>query len=349
MHPILFKLPFVDLPVRMFGLFIITAFYYGALWVQWKWACMQNPAFAAEEGLKKAFNRLIYILIANRLLFGLVPGIPWPTRVICVLGVDAATGIYYWIIWRRALKAHGREEADFVFNLCFWLLIFGFLGSRLFWVATTPSGRSTFVDSPVRALFYVWDGGIVWYGGLLLAAAFGIWYLWSKDMKPLDLGDVLIVGVAFALFIGRWACLSAGDDYGKAGDIPWALTFPPMEDTQIPERLINVPIHPSQLYMSLNGLVLFLVTSWVLCRRKFNGQVLYTSMMLYAVGRSIIELYRGDEGRGLYDVGGGLQLSSSQIISLPVFLISLWRYLRGWLRSRREAETASPPEAGPTM
>jgi prolipoprotein diacylglyceryltransferase len=67
-------------------------------------------------------------------------------------------------------------------------------------------------------------------------------------------------------------------------------------------------------------------------------------MMLYAVGRSIIELYRGDTGRGLYDIGGGLELSSSQLISIPVFLISLWLYLRGWLKASRESTAGAAPE-----
>jgi len=336
MHPILFDLPFIDKPVRLFGLFIITAFYYSALWAQWRWACMQNPGFAADEKLKKLFKVLIWFLLGHRLIFSLVPGIDWTNRVLFVFGADALIGLYTWWVWRKALKAHGREEADFVFNLAFWLLITGFLGSRLVWIASTPSGRDTFVESPLRAILFVWDGGIVWYGGLLFAAAFGIWYLWYKKMKVMDLGDVLIVGVAFALFIGRWACLSAGDDYGKPTDVAWALAFPMIRDTQIPARLIDIPIHPTQLYMSLNGLILFLVTAFVLERRKFHGQVVYLSMMVYSVGRSIIELYRGDEGRGLYDIGGGIELSSSQLISIPVFAISLWLYLRGWLRATRE-------------
>jgi phosphatidylglycerol:prolipoprotein diacylglycerol transferase len=330
----------------MFGLFIIMAFFYSTLWCQWKWAVMKNPAFDAEERLKKLFGWLIWILLAHRLVFGLVPGIPWPTRVLLVFGADTVIAFYYWWIFRQALKKHGREEADFVFNLGFWLLIIGFFGSRLFWIATTPSGRETFVESPVRAIFYVWDGGIVWYGGLLFATAFGVWYLWNKNMKIMDLGDVLIVGVAFALFIGRWACLCAGDDYGSPTDAPWALAFPMMRDTQIPADLIDVPIHPTQLYMSLNGLFLFLITRWVLERRKFHGQVVYISMMVYAVGRSIIELYRGDTGRGLYDIGGGIELSSSQLISIPVFVISAWLYLRGWLRSSREQKVPAAAEDG---
>jgi phosphatidylglycerol---prolipoprotein diacylglyceryl transferase len=355
MHPILFKIPVPgflqgmlgdSLPVRLFGLFIITAFFFSTLWVQWRWANMKNPAIAAETSLTQAFGRLIWLLLGNRVLWIVIP-IPWPTKVLCVLGTDAVIGFYYYLIWRRVMKEHGREDSDFVFNLAFWLLIIGFLGSRLFWIGTTPSGRATFVESPIRAIFYVWDGGIVWYGGLLFSAAFGIWYLWSKNMKVMDLGDALMVAVAFALFIGRWACLSAGDDFGSPTDAPWGLAFPMMEDTQIPSGLIDVPIHPSQLYMSLNGLTLFLITSWVLSRRKFHGQVVYLSLMLYAIGRSIIELFRGDTGRGLYEVGGGISLSSSQLISIPVFLIALWLYLRGWLRARREEGELPPPEADP--
>ena len=79
----------------------------------------------------------------------------------------------------------------------------------------------------------------------------------------------------------------------------------------------------------------------MLRRKRFDGQVLWLFMMLYAVGRSFIEVYRGDTERGIYELFGGVELSSSQIISVPVFLIALYLYVRGrWRAGRSVAEEA---------
>ncbi|HEU4393984.1 MAG TPA: prolipoprotein diacylglyceryl transferase family protein, partial [Planctomycetota bacterium] len=71
----------------------------------------------------------------------------------------------------------------------------------------------------------------------------------------------------------------------------------------------------------------------------FPGRLAAMYLMLYAVGRSAIETFRGDADRGLY-FGGAL--SFSQIVSILVFLggFALWRALRS-----RRAATPAPPSA----
>ncbi|MFO0985463.1 MAG: prolipoprotein diacylglyceryl transferase family protein, partial [Planctomycetota bacterium] len=96
-------------------------------------------------------------------------------------------------------------------------------------------------------------------------------------------------------------------------------------------------IHPTQIYMSLNAFLIFLLLWWVLRKRRFPGQVLWTSFMLYAVGRFIIEFYRGDnQARGF--IG---PLSTSQFIGIPMFLLGGIMLMRG-LTAVKE----SPPRHG---
>ena len=349
MHPVLFKLPFIDWPVRLFGLYVIDAFFIATLWAQWHWCRKADPAFAADEGIRKWFRNMLVGIVAYRVLVLAIPGLGWSFRVLSVLAVDFVLSAIVWMKMTDAFRRHetARKEGDFVFNLGFWLLLIGFLGARIFWIVTTPSGRERFVDKPLEALFAVWDGGIVYYGGLLCAAGFGLWYLWWKDRRILEACDILVLGVALAIFIGRWSCLAAGDDYGRpAGDLAWGVVFPDVEATQIPfEYRGKVPLHPSQIYMSLNGLMLFLLLLPVFLRKRFDGQVFFLFLMLYPIGRSIVEMYRGDEGRGLYDLLG-FKLSSSQLISIPVFVISGILFLRGYLRSRGKApESPASAEA----
>jgi phosphatidylglycerol:prolipoprotein diacylglycerol transferase len=345
MHPVFFEIPlFGGVPIRFFGLFILDAFLFATLWVQWLYVQQRNPEAREDVSLRRFAWLCIAGIVASRVLLLAIPGPGWKLRLGTILVLDLVLLIVLRIRLRGVLHGIGRDETDFVFNLTFWLLVTGFFGARLFWILTTEAGREDFGERPLHALFAVWDGGIVYYGGLLFATAFAFWYLWKKDRKILEFGDLLIIGVALTLFIGRWACFSAGCDRGIPTEAAWGLAYEPPEgmDSLIPKLERGIHLHPAQLYMSLNGLVIFLLTSAVLRRKRFDGQILWLFMMLYAVGRSLIELYRGDAERGIYSVFG-LDLSSSQIISVPVFLIAGWLYLRGWRRSRRTRKEEAAP------
>jgi phosphatidylglycerol:prolipoprotein diacylglycerol transferase len=349
MHPVVFDLPLIGMPLRFFGLFIVDAFFFATLWVQWEYLARTHPNFRAAFRGNPVTLAVLCSFVA-RILFVALP-LPWLCRLGGIFLSDVALMVWARLRMGKALDDAAKKDAEFVFSLAFWLLVTGFIGSRLFWIVTTPSGREDFAERPLHALFAIWEGGIVYYGGLLAAAAFGAWYLWVKKGKGiLEFGDLLVVGVALTLYIGRWACFSAGCDHGIETDKPWGMIFHPAEggldkDSLIPEhaQLSNIALHPTQLYMSLNGLVIFVILAFVLARRKFTGQVVWLFFLLYPLGRSLIEFYRGDTGRGMYEVSENLTLSSSQIISIPVFLVALLLLVQGWRRARKAAAGLTPP------
>ncbi|MEN8148428.1 MAG: prolipoprotein diacylglyceryl transferase [Planctomycetota bacterium] len=346
MHPILFKLPLVDWPVRLFGLFVLDAFFLATLWAQWQMVRLKDPAIRDDAALTKRFRMALLGTVISRVVFMALP-IPWVAILGGILVTDFALYFFARAALNRASDEAAKKEAEFLFNLTFWLLLIGFFGARLFWIFTTSDGRETFPRAPLEALFAIWDGGIVYYGGLLCSAAFGVWYLWLKSRNILAIGDILTAGVALTIYMGRWACFSAGCDYGEPTDLPWGVVFPSSEGTLVPPQYLDkVAIHPTQLYLSLNGLVIFGILAFVLARKRFDGQVTYLFLMLYPIGRSFVERFRGDEGRGLYEIFEGFSLSSSQIISVPVFVVALLLYIRAAAkaRKRRKAEAAVAAE-----
>lgn len=344
MHPILFEIPGFGWPVRLFGLFVLDAFFLATLWAQWQMVKAKDPAVAENGELTRRFRMMLYGSVASRVVFLLVP-LPW---VWCLVAILVSDLTLYFLSRAALLKVSdeaAKKEAEFLFNLTFWLLLIGFFGARLFWIFTTTAGRETFPRAPLTALFAIWDGGIVYYGGLLCSASFGVWYLWLKNRNIKAIGDIVIAAVALSIYLGRWACFSAGCDYGEPTDLPWGLVYPATDGSLIPyEFQGTTALHPTQLYLSLNGLLCFAVLAFVLARKRFDGQVIYLFLMLYPVGRSIAEMFRGDEGRGLYRIVGDLELSSSQIISIPVFLLALVMYVRGAMKARRTEKPEPAPE-----
>ena len=75
---------------------------------------------------------------------------------------------------------------------------------------------------------------------------------------------------------------------------------------------------------------------WLTTRKRFDGQVFWTYVALYAVARFIIEIFRGDLGRGSVLSGA---LSTSQLIALIMFGVAILAMFL--LRKRPESNSPS--------
>jgi phosphatidylglycerol:prolipoprotein diacylglycerol transferase len=131
-------------------------------------------------------------------------------------------------------------------------------------------------------------GGLVFYGGFIGAAlAVVVGSRW-KRMPLLALADVLAPSIALGYVFGRLGCFMNGCCYGRACDLPWAVRFPYGHETY------GQAVHPTQLYESCCGLLLYLGLAWVFRRRRFDGQVFAVFLLGNAVLRFTVEFFRGD-------------------------------------------------------
>lgn len=225
-------------------------------------------------------------------------------------------------IRRRASWQLGVDR-ERVFNVCFALLFLGLVGARLLYAFIH---HGTFSETPLSFL-QIWKGGLVFYGGLILCLVWLAWYLpRHSDLKGWALVDVLALGTGLALFVGRWASFLSGENYGKpAPGLPWAVRFPTTEGSAVPASLRGVDLHPTQIYHSLHGLLLFAVLWWFLRRKPWPGRATGLFLMLYALGAAVIEIWRADDAaRGMVIEGF---LSASQLLSIPIFFTGLTIFL----------------------
>ncbi len=219
---------------------------------------------------------------------------------------------------RRAARTLGLDR-ERTFNLCFALLFLGLAGARLLYGLVHYAEMT---EKPLRILA-LWEGGLLWHGGLIVALVWLSWYLpRHPDLKGWALMDVLALGASLGVLVGRFASFLSGEDYGKeAPGLPWAVTFPPTEGTQAPT---GVPLHPTQLYHSLHGLLLFVLLSLLARRTRATGRVAGAFLVLYAVGHALIDVWRGDDkARGMLIDG---LVSTSQFLSVPLFFagVAIW-------------------------
>ena len=86
---------------------------------------------------------------------------------------------------------------------------------------------------------------------------------------------------------------------------------------------MDIPLHPTQIYLSLNALFIFLILILLSKRKTFDGQIIWSYGILYSIGRFAIEYLRDD------DRGFAVErvLSTSQFVGIFIFALSLFMLL----------------------
>jgi phosphatidylglycerol:prolipoprotein diacylglycerol transferase len=222
----------------------------------------------------------------------------------------------WWML--RGVKREGlnRESAS---GLGLWIIIGAILGAKAMMVIrffpdylANPSDLLSLATLQAAGDFY---GGFV---GAVLAAL--IYFNSHPELPAWRIADLSAPAIALGQGIGRIGCFMAGDDYGRATDLPWAVIFTHPDAADIGGAPLGIPLHPVQLYESLICLILFFFLVWRTRYKRFQGQIILAYSILYAIARFLLEYFRGDADRGF--ILGGL-LSTSQFIAIVVVLVSV--------------------------
>jgi phosphatidylglycerol:prolipoprotein diacylglycerol transferase len=231
-------------------------------------------------------------------------------------------------------RARGLDQARML-DLGIYIIISALLGAKLLLLATD---FRTYSSNPRELLTLLRSGG-VFYGGLILAVVVALWYIRRARLPLWTTCDVFAPGIALGHVVGRLGCLFAGCCYGKPTTQPWGITFTSQFAADNVGTPLNVPLHPTQLYEAgAEALILALLLATEKRWRPFAGRTFWLYILLYAVSRYVIEMFRGDPR------GTVLIFSTSQFISvlLAPLAIAMLLYLsrRGEPRPRAARKAA---------
>ncbi len=203
-------------------------------------------------------------------------------------------------------------EPKIVADIFPWLIVSAALGSRLFHVVVERP--MFFLEHPLDILKF-WEGGVTYYGGLFGAIIALYFFCKKHKMSLLNLFDFLITYVALGQVFGRLGCFLAGCCHGIPTDLPWGIAITNPESVTRP---LGMALHPTQLYQSFWNLLTFLILYFAAKHKKFTGENILIYGIVYSIGRSIIEIYRGDSVRGFIIDG---YITTSQGISIVLITI----------------------------
>jgi len=217
-------------------------------------------------------------------------------------------------------------------NFVVALMIAGVLGSRIAYVI--EHWQAEFAARPLD-IIRIDQGGLMFYGGFILAVAvFVFWCIWKKD-NPLALGDLLCVVIPLGHAFGRIGCFFYGCCYGKLSSSCVAVAFPrgspawyeQLNAGQIASSAMqSLPVLPTQLFEAVANFALFAALFLVFRRYRRGTTALY--LIGYAIIRFGMEYLRGDPRAA---VG---PFSISQTISLALLATGVGFLLADRLRRK---------------
>lgn len=238
-----------------------------------------------------------------------------------LVGLGFAAGAWYSL---REARAKGFDENK-VLNLILVIFIASFIGARFFYAL--QFGWDYFQGGYI---FNVWDGGLMFYGGMIGAIIGGVVYLLFSlpiDLDSSRLGEVspsikskmgqitkvvdfLTPGIALGLVIGRIGCALINDHAGALTTVPWAIQFP--------DATLR---HPVIIYLLLSNILLFIAIFFTKSRLTYPGALFTLFIIWYTVARLFLDFFRASDVASFNDPRI-FNLTTSQIISIGILFLA---------------------------
>lgn len=202
-----------------------------------------------------------------------------------------------------------------------WIFVFALLGSKIYYIIQYQS------LSDLVHFYRIWEGGLVFYGGLFGGILGAVIYLRLCKIpfnQFLPFGDLVLPFLPLAHAIARVGCFLNGCCWGARTTLPWGVTYPKSGygayEQQISQGLIDytagraLPVHPSQLYEVSGLIVIHLIMRFSYKHNPHTGFTMLLYPFLYGILRFCVESFRGDSMRPFMD------MTASQVVALSLFL-----------------------------
>ncbi len=212
-----------------------------------------------------------------------------------VMAIALISG-YYFLLKTSKLRELSEKFISYLFT---GAVIWGIVGARMFYVLIS---LESFIHFPLK-VFAVWEGGLVFSGGLIGGIIWAVYASKKRKVKFLDTADVTVPALALGHAIQRMGCFLSGDSYGRITDSWVGVVFPRGSHAhyeQVRRGIVDISqsplaVHPAQLYSLVGvGIISFILYRVLKSDRTKNGSVFALYLSLYGIFRVGIEYLRGD-------------------------------------------------------
>jgi phosphatidylglycerol:prolipoprotein diacylglycerol transferase len=212
------------------------------------------------------------------------------------------------VILRKELTRKG-YDGEKAWDMVFMAVVGGIIGAKLYYVLLN---WDRLIADPKGMIFS--RGGLVWYGGFILATVLVSWEVKRSKMRFGEAADATAAALPLAYAVGRIGCFLVGDDWGRPTDLPWGVRFPQgapptrvdviLRDfgITVDPALVQkygdvVPVHPTQLYeVAISTLIFFVL--WRMRKHNHQDGWLFAVWLACAgAERFFVEIFRAKDDR----------------------------------------------------
>ena len=251
------------------------------------------------------------------------------------------TGIILAVLYVYFRFKEAGLSFDDLIDFVLFVVPSGIIGARLYYVIF----KFEYYWSNPAKIFMVWEGGLAIYGGVIAGGIAAVLVARHKKINMLKILDMISPAVMMAQSLGRWGNFANVEAFGGPTSLPWRMCAEKITRNLVRNELVNaeqiiglsegtVGAHPTFLYESLWNLIGFLVIYFVFVRikklHKIDGQLFYSYLIWYGLGRLWIEGLRTDS---LYLIDGVIRVSQlvallSLLAGIGLMIFGLYRYYK---------------------
>ena len=272
-----------------------------------------------------------------------------PTMGMCVLVGAVLAVLLSWLLRKHSALDWNGEVVDAVI----YAVLLGFAGMKvLYWIVTPGVFRLAFSQGFFKGILSLLMEGMVFYGGLL-GGILGVWLVARKKKKNFfEFTDLMAPCFCVAHAFGRIGCLLVGCCYGvSVGETTQfgVLTYGGECAVKYLDGTMRLPV---PLFETIFLLLLCGALVPIYRKEKRLGTTTGWYLVLYAVWRFVIEMFRGDAERGKFGPLYTSQWISILILAAGIVILLLsrkykWKKGEPFRTFREEDLTVPEPEEKP--
>ena len=242
---------------------------------------------------------------------------------IALYGVIIGLGVVCAFALMSYISKKDGENPDDIYDAGLWILIFGLIGARLYYVIFSWD----YYKDNLLSILNIRGGGLAIYGGVIAGTLTACIWCRIKKKNFRSFADIAVLGALVGQIVGRWGNFTNREVFGGYSDGLLAMRLPvdAVRDRDISADLAAhiaegtnyIQVHPTFLYESLSNLVLLVLIIIFRKKKKVDGECVCWDFGGYGIIRFIIEGIRTDQLKF-----AGTDLAVSQCLGLLLFIVS---------------------------
>ena len=238
------------------------------------------------------------------------------------------------IFLTKKFAAQKGIKGETVLDMSVIIVISSLVGSRFLYVIfhlNEFKGKWLDIINPFHGEGAFGIAGLSMMGGIVFAVVSCYIFLKVKKVDFYKIADATAPAIALGIFIVRIGCFGQGCCFGKECDLPWGVVFP--TDSVAGSVYHGVHIHPTQLYSSIGGLIIFLILLFLKKQNLRDGFLFFYFVILYSTMRFFMDFVRYYEEEVI--VFAGLTVNQTICIAGILFAVISMIYLK-YVKEKRK-------------